>query len=207
VSIGPKIYFVTNLLNRMVNFSRILAYVGLGGRPCEKFVKMIGNDLTITGPSIGISEVKVDIGTFSNKNVEFFKVNHVLTSMDASQYLLCRTIENLPKFDPLRMDCERIRIQTILGFTQLQSLLDLKDDERFKDEIEDWINYMNDLVKVQISSLSPPARSVEPGRQVRGAKPKSLFSPEIKSELKRIAEYQGIDDDEFELVLRNSNFG
>lgn len=179
-------------------------WLAVGRKPCEKLVKMRGDDLTITGVSVGIPNAKIEIGSFSNKNVEFYKVNNVLMSMDTSQYLLCQTIESLPRFDPFRLDCMRIRLQTILGFSQLNALLDMKDDERFKDEIENWINYMNDLVKVQISSLNQPT---QPAPSTRGLKPKSVFRPETKSELKRIAEYQGIDDDQFELVLRNSNFG
>jgi hypothetical protein len=192
---------MVDLQNMLMNL-----WVRVGHTPCEKLVKMRGNDFTITGVSVGLPNAKIEVGAFSNKNVEFYKVNNVLMSMDTSQYLLCQTIESLPHHDPFRLDCMRIRLQTILGFSQLNALLEMKDEERFKDEVEKWIIYMNDLVKVQISTLSSPPPPTPTIDFVE--KPNSHFSPEIKSELERIGEYQGIEDeDQFELVLRNSNFG
>ena len=202
------------------------------GSDCEKLVKLRGNEISISGVKIGIPDINIEVGAFTNKYVEFYKVNSVLASMDSSQYLLCRTIEDLPVNDPLRRDCLRMRLQTILGFNQLHALLALKDDEQFKDEIETWVQYMNDLSKLQIEGLMIPVPPVRPtpgpgggGNQPIGGRPSPAyvggrgahrgahdfdvggvtistggFSTK-EEELKRIASYQGIDEQVLEKAL------
>lgn len=133
------------------------------GTDCEKMVKLRGTELSITGVKAGIDSINVEVGAFSNKNVEFFKVNEVLVAMDSSQYMLCNAIEKMPEDDPFRRECMRMRLQTIIGFNQLQALLAMKDDDRFKDEIETWIQYMNDLSKYQISSMMVSNPGTGPG--------------------------------------------
>jgi len=190
----------------------------LRGSKCSKFVKILGQEISITGAKGGINNISIDVGAFSTKYVEFYKVNNVLVAQDTNQFSLCQYIESLPENDPFRRDCERMRIQTILGFSQLQALLDLKNDERFKDEIENWINYMNDLTKAQISALSPPQPIIRTPDMKYDSPNKSdtckgfakgsgsELQPRrdvtaLKDDLKRIGKYQGINERELEISL------
>ena len=191
----------------------------LRGSRCSKFVKIRGHEISITGAKGGINDISIDVGAFSNKYVEFYKVNSVLVSLDANQFSLCQYIESLPENDPFRRDCEKMRLQTILGFSQLQALLDLKNEEQFKDEIENWINYMNDLTKAQISALSPSQPTIRPPDMKYVSPPKfdtrEGFAKDygseyqsrsdhvitLKDDLKRIGKYQGINERELEKAL------
>jgi hypothetical protein len=188
----------------------------LRGNRCNRFVKILGQEISITGVKGGFNDISIDAGAFSNKYVEFYKVNDVLVALDTNQYALCQFIESLPQNDPFRRDCEKMRLQTILGFSQLQALLDLKNDERFKDEIEKWINYMTDLTITQISALSPAQPIVHDTRitagphhgadEHKGFTRDGGFQPRndlvsLKDDLKRIGKYQGINEMELEKSL------
>jgi len=191
---------------------------------CNKLVKMRGQELSITGVKGGINDISIDVGAFSNKNIEFYKVTDVLMALDTNQFSLCQYIEDLPENDPFRRDCERMRLQSILGFSQLQAIISLKSDEQLKDEVENWINYMNELTKLQISALSPPQLGYSPPKVKSGFSHGSDFeegfthdfssppnigtvrmkSPDakiLKASLKRIGEYQNINEKELEEAL------
>ena len=63
------------------------------GNDCEKFVKTIGNEYSLSGGGIDGGPVKINIGMFANKVIESF-INQPtqLVSLDNSQYLLCKEI-------------------------------------------------------------------------------------------------------------------
>ena len=60
----------------------------LQGHPCERIVKQTGNEIKLSGASVGIADYKIDVGKFSNKIKEFYKVTTVMVALDNSQYRL-----------------------------------------------------------------------------------------------------------------------
>jgi hypothetical protein len=229
-----KLYSLLNLAKLLFSWENISGFMSvyaeiigaLRGSKCNKLVKLRGQELSITGVKGGINNISIDVGAFSNKNVEFYKVTDVLVALDTNQYSLCQYIESLPENDPFRRDCERMRLQSILGFSQLQAIVNLKSDEQFKDEVENWINYMNELTKTQISALTPPQMVYNSPRikyeNSHGSDShkgligdfsspsnkgtihvKSPDTKAIKANLKMIGEYQGIDEHELEEALNH----
>jgi ABC-type sulfate transport system substrate-binding protein len=192
-------------------------YKMLLGSKCEQMVKINGNKITITGVKTGYANISIDVGQFENNYVEFYKVTPTLVAMDKQQYLLCQYSEDLPKDDPTRRDCEKMRLQSMIGFLNLESKLGFKDDERFKDDIEEWMQYMDDLQKIQIEFLSPQisgsnhqthlrAMAVKMGTPNRDSKTvihntSDVDKTRINLELKRIGKYQGIDESELKMAL------
>ncbi len=72
---------------------------------------------------LGIGEFKIDLGSWSNKIKEFYKVSQVRVALINSQYLLCDQISRLNDNDELKEDCIRIRLTLIMAFGQLHAIL------------------------------------------------------------------------------------
>ena len=159
------------------------------GKPhCERLVKLVGNEITITGAKFGFGNLTIDIGSYSNKIKEFYQVPGAMVSLDNSQYLLCETISQMKPEEPLREDCQRIRLQLILAFNQLQGMLSIPNptDDTNK-EITKWVKYMNKLNKECITILGPGPKKVSKG----GTSP-----------IREVTKYQGIDEGEMQEALR-----
>jgi hypothetical protein len=161
----------------------------LKGHNCEMLVKRTANEITISGPSIGIGDIKVDIGSFSNKVLELVKATEVAVALDNSQYLLCKEVSNMKDNDSLKGEYKKIRLQLIMAFNQLQGILgSIRGDgtKEQKKELADWIRYMNELHKQSISLVGPAPKFVSKGG---------------KSKLRQIRKYQGIDENELQAAL------
>jgi hypothetical protein len=51
-------------------------------------VKRTVNEVTFSGASIGVSDIKIDTGSFSNELIELVQATEVAIAIDNSQYLL-----------------------------------------------------------------------------------------------------------------------
>lgn len=195
----------------------------LAARRCEKLVEQTGNEITISGAKFGIANYSIDIGNISTKYVEFYKVTQIMIAMDSQQYLLCRQIAF--EEDPdLKKTCNKIRIQSIYAFSQLQSLLALPQDQ-CKSQLDEWVSYMNQLARINIGLLGPTSTmgkssaskdlreitdheifhySPKEGRELKErSKSSDMFEPKVietnpEHDLERIRKYQGIEDSDLQ---------
>jgi hypothetical protein len=153
------------------------------GAGCEKLVKKTGNEISLSGSSILTGGFKMDVGSFSNRIKELVSVPDTAVSLDDTQYLLCTAISHLKDSPQLREKCIAIRLQLIIGFNQLRTILAaIKEEptEDMKKELVKWLRYMNGLNMHSISLLDPESAS----------KGKSGLT------LTQIMEYQGIDQNQ-----------
>jgi len=157
------------------------------GRRCERLVKQTRTEVEITGASFGVGTFKIDVGDFSNKIKEFFKVTQIMVALDTSQYLLCGAIREIKDDDSLKKDSMRIRMQLILAFSHLQALLSVpKATEILSKELRRWVRKMSQLHEESIELLKPGPRMIKKGRN---------------ETLLRISKYQGIDEEQMEEAL------
>jgi hypothetical protein len=154
------------------------------GNKCEKLVRRIGNEITLSGASLINGGLKMNVGTFSNKVREIVKVPEVAVGLDDSQYLLCTTISDMSSDNQLKDKCVAIRLQLIMAFNQLRALLysiQQEPNDDTKKELSKWLRFMNSLHKQSILLLNPGDRV---------AKGETDISPQ------EIMEYQGIEEKE-----------
>jgi hypothetical protein len=182
----------------------------LKGSRCERLVKQIGNEITISGTSFGILNYKFDIGDYSNHFQEFYKVPPVMIASDNLQYLLCRTIYEMKGDEALRevrVDCSKIRVLLILAFSNLQMMLIIPEpNEELKKKIVDWADYMCSLNKQCIRILTPASKEEEEIRLTENAFITSTELPYIVpdrlSEGEKATLAQMMDDSRIEEKLR-----
>jgi hypothetical protein len=133
------------------------------GHSCERLVQQTKNEFDIQGVGFGIADFKVEVGNFSNKIERFYEVTDTMVSLDNTQYLLCTTMHQDFTDDKLRDTCNRIRLQIVIAFNQLQSLLNSaarNPSDEINQKLEEWVIYMNDLSKNSIESIaSSPAHT------------------------------------------------
>ena len=89
----------------------------------------------------------------------------------------------------LKQKCIAIRLQLIIGFNQLRAILaSIKEEptEELKKELTKWLRYMNDLHKHSISVPNP----------------ESDIKDKAGSTLEQIRQYQGIDEQELQEVVK-----
>ena len=161
------------------------------GRDCEKLVKRTANEINLSGSSILAGGFKMDVGRFSNKIKELINIPDTAVSLDDTQYLLCTAISRMKDNSQLKEKCVAIRLQHIIGFNQLRTILAaIKEEpsEDLKKELVKWLRYMNELNIHSISLLSPES------------------APKGKSGLTlgQIMEYQGIDQRQLREVVHES---
>lgn len=198
----------------------------LRGNPCQHVVKQTGNEITVSGASVGIANFKFDMGGLSNKIVEFYKVGENTVTLDQTQYLLCTSIFQMGLSDTVKDICNRTRLQIILSYNQLSGILisiQTNPTDELKKKLADWLDYTSQITQRSIESLNPPSPqpTLEPGaskvdtafdfKRVTGydtfstSPPLQIPSPpqETYSEfLTRIAEQQGIEHDEMQKALK-----
>jgi len=120
---------------------------------CERLVKQTAQEITVTGVNVGIPNFSFALGGASNKVIKLYDVDKVMVALDNQQYLLCSTIADLNEGE-LKDKCIRIRLQTILAFSNLQALESLNQDA-FKPEITKWVENMNKLCEISEKMLDP----------------------------------------------------
>jgi hypothetical protein len=158
----------------------------LKGNKCERLIKQTGNELIVNGASLGVGAFKVDVGNYSNKIKEFYKVPQIMVALDNTQYLLCGAISQIKENQALKEDCWKMQMQLIRAFGQIQALLCITETEELKKEIAKWVKYMNQLNKESIEYLKPGPRMIPKGKS---------------SELKKIMKYQGINEEQMQEAL------
>jgi hypothetical protein len=150
------------------------------GRKCEKLVKRIGNEVNLSA-GVEVGDFKINVANFSNVIKELVQVPETAVTLDDTQYLLCTALSDMRDMPELKEKCISIRLQLIIGFSQLRAILaSIKEEptEELKKELSKWLRYMNDLHLHGISVLNPGSSA----RDKAG------------STLEQILQYQGIDD-------------
>ncbi|WP_458720367.1 hypothetical protein [Candidatus Nitrosocosmicus sp. R] len=136
------------------------------GKEYEMLIKRTGDKITLNGTKIGFADLNMDLANFSNKFIEFVKANEVATTLDNCQYYLSKTILNIKDNDNFKQECQRIRLMIIVAFHQLGQIIGttkMTSDESLKEQLTEWIRYMNDLIKHTISILEPGPKLVTKG--------------------------------------------
>ena len=112
------------MIKKSHSLSVLRAIAGkLKGHDCERIVKRTGNEITLALPSVNVADAKINIGLFSSKIIELVKASNTASSLDNSQYLICKAKSNTN--DPeLKVNCEKIYLQIVLALTQLESIFE-----------------------------------------------------------------------------------
>ncbi len=92
----------------------------LKGHDCEKMVKRIGNEISLTLPNVDLGAAKINMGLFSNKLVELVRASNVAAALDNSQYLICRIKSSTDDLE-LKKNCEKICLQIVLALRAFNS--------------------------------------------------------------------------------------
>ncbi|HEY7081535.1 MAG TPA: hypothetical protein VH500_17720 [Nitrososphaeraceae archaeon] len=154
----------------------------------EKLVKRTGNEVSLS-VGIEVGGFKINVANFSNVIKELVQVPDTAVTLDDTQYLLCTAISDMKEMPQLKEKCVAIRLQLIIGFNQLRAILaSIKEEptEDLKKELAKWLRYMNDLHKHSISALNP----------------ESDMKYKAGSTLEQIIQYQGIDEQQLQAVIR-----
>jgi len=162
------------------------------GNDCQKLVQRTGQEIKITGLGIEAGGVDFNIGEFSNQIKELVRIPQISIDLDNTQYLLCDTISKLDTDKELKNKCIAIRLQLIVAFNQLSSILtSIKEEptEELKKQLSKWLMYMEELHKHSISVLDPS----------KGETSKSSMP------LPEILKYQQIDDSELSDAVNQYN--
>ena len=160
----------------------------LRGHNCEKMVKRIGNEISLTLPTVDVGVAKINMGLFSNKIVELVRASNTAASLDNAQYLICRTKSSTNNSD-LQVNCEKIYLQIVLALTQLESIFEtikIDPSPEIRKELSDWIKYCGSLNKHAIEAVSPGTSGKGPGDY----------------KIEDIMKYQKITDDEMDEALK-----
>ena len=137
----------------------------LRNQDCQRIVKRIGNEITLTLPNVDVGAAKINMGLFSNKIVELVRASGVAAALDDSQYLICRAKSSID--DPeLKRNYEKIYLQIVLAFTQLESIFEavkIDPSPETRKELSKWIKYCGSLNKHAIEAVSPGTSGKGPG--------------------------------------------
>ena len=153
---------------------------------CNRLVKQKGTEVVVSGVTLGAFGFKLDVGNYSNKIREFYKLPQIMIALDNTQYLLSGMISQIKENQSLKEDCWKMQMQLICAFGQLQALLCIPKTEELEKEVTKWIRYMNRLNKESIKFLKPGPHMISKGGH---------------SELMKIMKYQGIDEEQMEEAL------
>ena len=152
-------------------------------------IKRTGNEIILNGAKIGFADLNMGLTNFSNKFIEFVKTNEVATTLDNCQYHLSKTISNIKDNDSLKLEYQRIRLVIIVAFHQLGQIIGstkTTSDESLKEQLTEWIRYMNDLIKHTVSILEPGPKLVTKGPVYE-----------------QIMKYQGLSEKEMQEAIDN----
>jgi hypothetical protein len=160
----------------------------LKGHDCEKMVKRIENEISLTLPTVDTGTTKINLGLFNNRIIELERASTIATILDNSQYLVCKAKSSTNDQD-LKLDCEKIYLQIILALTQLESIFEsikIDPSPEMRKELLDWINYCGSLNKHAIEIVRPGTSGKGPGDY----------------EMKDIMRYQEITDKEMDEAVK-----
>ena len=192
------------------------------GHDCKELQQQTGNEYVVKGPEVGITGFKVKTGDYENKIKEFYRVTDTMVALDRAQFLMCKTIHDKITSAELKDICNRINLQIIFGFTQLEvhlSAVARNPTEESKKRLEDWVNNMDMLSKNAIKAVHPPylTGDVGEGMLFMGGFPPDEWYVEraeankkieqethnaVKKDLDKIMQYQGIPKDEMDAALK-----
>lgn len=164
------------------------ALESIKGRKCEKLVKRTGNEVSLSA-GVEAGGFKINVANFSNVVKELVQVPDTAVTLDDTQYLLCTAVSDMKEMPQLKEKCIAIRLQLIIGFNQLRAILaSIQEEptEELKKELAKWLRYMNDLHKHSISVLNP----------------ESDIKDKAGSTLEQIRQYQGIDEQQLQDVVK-----
>lgn len=176
----------------------------LRGHPCEKSIKQTGHEIHLSGVSVGVGDFKIEVGKFSNKIKEFYKVTNVMIALDNSQYRLCTAVFTMGLSESQKQIVNSIRLQIGLGFDQLLAILGSIDEtpsEELQKKVEEWVDYLGTLSKRSIDSLSPKISDIDTKMEFM-TEGGTHISPEIHKEesldtiLENTMKYQKITKDD-----------
>ena len=162
--------------------------IKLKGNKNKKMVKRIGNEISLTLPTVDVGAAKINMGLFSNKIIELVRASNIAIALDNSQYLVCRAKSSTSDRD-LKLNCEKIYLQIVLALTQLESIFEtIKVDPSpdIRKELVDWIKYCSSLNKHAIEAVSPGTSGKGPGDY----------------EIEDIMKYQNITGNEMDEALK-----
>jgi hypothetical protein len=155
----------------------------------EMLIKRTDDEITLNGAKIGFADFNLGLTNFSNKFIEFVKANEVATTLDNCQYHLSKTISNIKDNDNLKREYQRIRLMIIVAFHQLGQIIvttKTTSNESLKEQLTEWIRYMNDLIKHTVSILEPGPKLVTKGPVYE-----------------QIMKYQGLSEKEMQEAIDN----
>jgi hypothetical protein len=159
-------------------------------RRCKNIVKRHGSEFDINAPDLEIGEIKVNAGTYANHIKEFVRASDLAVNLDNTQLLLCEELRQMKEKDEqLRDEIQRIRLQIILGISQLQNILDAKKAAGLDlgKELKEWIKNLGDLYNYAISFIGPKPRVIGKGKTAM--------------KIARVMKYQGIDEREMQQAI------
>jgi hypothetical protein len=94
--------------------------------------------------------------------VEFVKATDLAVDLDNTQYLLCEELAKMKDEDKdMKEELKRIRLQIVLGISQLQNIVGTKKEYGKMDldkELREWIKNLGELYKYAISLIGPKPR-------------------------------------------------
>ena len=160
----------------------------LRGHDCEKMVKRVGNEISLTLPTVDTDVAKINVGLFSNKIVELVRASTIAANLDNAQYLVCKTKSSTTDPD-LKLNCEKIYLQIVLSLTQLESIFEsikIDPSPEMRTELTEWIKYCGSLNRHAIEAVRPGISGKGPG----------YF------EIKDIMKYQKITTEEMDEALK-----
>lgn len=161
----------------------------LGGlvnrRGCKNIARKYGSEFDITAPELEFTGIKVKAGTYSNYIKEFVKASDLAVNLDNTQLLLCEELMQMKDDEDkeLKDELKRIRLQIILGISNLQTMLDTQKAANLDldKELKKWIKNLGELYDYAISLIGPKRK-------------KGIGKGKTAMKLARIMKYQGIDE-------------
>ncbi|HSA75801.1 MAG TPA: hypothetical protein VLE21_06395 [Candidatus Nitrosocosmicus sp.] len=139
--------------------------IKLRGHDCEKMVKRVGNEVSLTLPTVDVGVAKINVGLFSNKIIELVRASTIAANLDNAQYLVCKAKRTTSDPD-LKLNCEKIYLQIVLSLTQLESIFEsikIDPSPEMRTELAEWIKYCGSLNKHAIQAVSPGTSGKGPG--------------------------------------------
>jgi hypothetical protein len=170
---------------------------------CEHLIRYTGQEITFEGLGIQIPNAKVNLASFSNRIKELSAVPHIVKTLDANQYLLCKQAADAACPDEIRNFCIKIRLVTIMALTQLEALLCIpKPDEHLRKEIVKWVKHMNQLMSTTMDILMTSQLSSE--RIITPSATDKYALPNFEKQsatINELMKYQGIAEIEMEEAM------
>jgi hypothetical protein len=161
--------------------SEVVKILGKNNK-CERLVKTSRNEFSLSGATLVAGGLQINFGNFSYRVKKLVDVSRLAIELDETQYLLCTSTNNIEMDKRLRDRCIAIRLQLIIAFNHLRSILSSIDEvpnEQLELQLSKWLEFMAQLHIHSISLLNPDLVAMGPAIS-----------------LPKIMEYQGIEEKE-----------